>query len=141
MEDKYVTLLLGTHLTLSYVWGIDSSPLVSTTANVDELYIPYSLAESPPLGKRLPQTIQDAMKVSRELEYRYLWADRLCIIQGDEVNKSENIAAMATTATTAILRVVSQLSRTTEMIPAACQELAKLTRQNRQSYDVCPSLK
>ncbi|RYO83932.1 hypothetical protein DL764_009396 [Monosporascus ibericus] len=31
----------------------------------------------------LPKTIQDAVKVTREIGVRYLWVDRLCIIQGN----------------------------------------------------------
>ncbi|KAK4443461.1 heterokaryon incompatibility protein-domain-containing protein [Podospora aff. communis PSN243] len=97
VEDERVSLLPGTstYLTLSYVWGTDSSPLISTTANIDDLSTSHSLAETSPLGKQLPRTIRDAMKVTRELGYRYLWVDRLCIIQDDHVNKPEHIAAMA----------------------------------------------
>jgi hypothetical protein len=35
------------------------------------------------LVKELPQTFQDAIRVTRELGQRYLWIDSLCIIQGD----------------------------------------------------------
>jgi hypothetical protein len=35
------------------------------------------------LVEQLPQTFQDAIRVTRELGKRYLWIDSLCIIQGE----------------------------------------------------------
>lgn len=97
VDEECISLQPGTsiYLTLSYVWGTTPSPLMSMTANINNLCTPHSLAESSPLGKRLPRTIRDAMEVTRKLGYRYLWVDRLCIIQDDEVQKPDHIAAMA----------------------------------------------
>ena len=83
------------YLTLSYVWGANPLPLMATTANIDALCAPHSLAESSTLGKRLPRTIRDAMAVTRRLGYRYLWVDRLCIVQDDDVHKPAQLAVMA----------------------------------------------
>jgi hypothetical protein len=46
----------------------------------------------PALG--MPRTIQDAMKVCVLIGQRYLWADRLCIIQDDDEDKKNQIDAM-----------------------------------------------
>ena len=43
---------------------------------------------------RIPQTIQDAILVTIQLEIRHLWVDRFCIIQNDELEKELEIAKM-----------------------------------------------
>ena len=97
VEEECVTLQPGTsdYLTLSYVWGPDLSPLVAMKANIEGLCEAHSLAESSPLGTRLPRTIRDAMEVTRRLGYRFLWVDRLCIVQDDEATKPAHLASMA----------------------------------------------
>ena len=42
----------------------------------------------------MPQTIEDAMSVCSQLEFDYLWVDRLCIIQDDQEDRTSQIAAM-----------------------------------------------
>jgi hypothetical protein len=64
---------------LSYVWGINQINLFQlSTENLVELEKPGSLARH-----ILPQTIQDSMEVCRKVGQRYLWVDRLCILQDD----------------------------------------------------------
>lgn len=43
---------------------------------------------------QLPQTVQDAMTACAQLGRRYLWVDRLCIIQDDTDDKAKQICAM-----------------------------------------------
>ncbi|KAF3052179.1 hypothetical protein E8E11_006864 [Didymella keratinophila] len=75
---------------LSYVWGIDDYPLSKTTkANFETLTTPGALSKI-----KLPQTVQDAMTACAELGRRYLWVDRLCIIQDDLSDKASQISAM-----------------------------------------------
>ncbi|KAK0620838.1 heterokaryon incompatibility protein-domain-containing protein, partial [Immersiella caudata] len=83
------------YVALSYVWGSDVEPLVLTMANIELLCRPASLQISSALGKRLPRTLRDAMTVTRQLGTRYLWVDRLCIVQDDAVHKPSQLAAMA----------------------------------------------
>lgn len=62
---------------LSYVWGHssgDAGPEVFPQA--------------------LPNTIEDAIKVTEEMGYRYLWVDRYCIDQKEEAQKLDLIAKM-----------------------------------------------
>jgi hypothetical protein len=42
----------------------------------------------------LAPTIQDAIKVTRMLQLRYLWIDALCIIQDDPADKRREMAYM-----------------------------------------------
>lgn len=59
-------------LALSYVWG-------SETTN-DRL--------------QLPKTVSDAITITKELGYRYLWVDQYCIDQDDSFHKVEQIRSM-----------------------------------------------
>src|SRR5205814_2303277 len=42
----------------------------------------------------LPQTIQDAVEVTRKVGLRYLWVDKYCINQQDTLEKQQQIAVM-----------------------------------------------
>lgn len=72
---------------LSYCWG---GPLRFKT-NSETLS--SALAGLP--VEVLPQTVQDAIRVTRELGLEYIWVDSICIVQDDEVEKIEQIAEMA----------------------------------------------
>ena len=61
-------------ITLSHCWG-GSSPLVTTAETLPEWTdsgIPMPL---------LPPTFRDAVLITRQLGYRHLWIDSLCIVQ------------------------------------------------------------
>lgn len=62
-----------TYLSLSHCWG-DFKFLTTTRSNLAqfELQLPV---------KSLSRTIQDAMLVTLEMEFEYIWIDSLCIIQ------------------------------------------------------------
>jgi hypothetical protein len=74
------------YATLSYCWGDPPHPFVTTKATLGD---PSKMAWA-----RLPGTIMDAVAVVRGLEIRYLWVDALCIVQDDEVDKTEQITKM-----------------------------------------------
>ncbi|KAF4628708.1 hypothetical protein G7Y89_g9447 [Cudoniella acicularis] len=76
---------------LSYVWGLDSRPslLTATCATIEEMKKDGGLPAS-----EMPQTIEDAITVCAQLGERYLWADRLCIIQDSAEDKRNQIDAM-----------------------------------------------
>lgn len=65
------------YLALSYCWGPNSQKKILTKANVDKF-----IRDGIPL-EELDATIQDAIRVTRELDYHYLWTDALCIVQDD----------------------------------------------------------
>ncbi|PGH06885.1 hypothetical protein GX51_02130 [Blastomyces parvus] len=75
---------------LSYVWGAKpSSLLAATRATVDGMKKHGGL-----LTSTMPRTIEDAITVCLQLGQRYLWVDRLCIIQDDVGDKKSQIEAM-----------------------------------------------
>jgi hypothetical protein len=70
---------------LSYCWG-GKGEFKLLRSNFEELLKGTYI-------HRLPKTIQDAIKVTRRLNFRYLWVDSLCILQ----DSSEDWAREATT--------------------------------------------
>ncbi|KAH7268788.1 heterokaryon incompatibility protein-domain-containing protein [Fusarium solani] len=68
-EDEQVRYLI-----LSYCWGNGNDPAKTTRANLASRLKHIDETE-------LPKTIQDTIKVTRLLGFRYLWVDALCIIQ------------------------------------------------------------
>ncbi|KAI9570104.1 heterokaryon incompatibility protein-domain-containing protein [Boletus coccyginus] len=67
------------YIALSYVWGGVVQP-------------GYKLGDILPTT---PATLEDAMVVTRHLGKRYLWADSLCIDQGDVAEKNTQIPLMS----------------------------------------------
>ena len=72
---------------LSYCWGEGPQPTTLNTLTMDGMR--HRIANS-----ALPQTIQDAMIVTRRLGLRHLWVDALCIIQDSALDKDAEIAKM-----------------------------------------------
>ncbi|KAF8862041.1 HET-domain-containing protein, partial [Acephala macrosclerotiorum] len=82
LGDTYIKLCLSSELdstpkyaTLSHCWG--SLPFMTLTTTNYEAF-----QHSIPL-ENIPKTFLDAMFVARELGFRYLWVDSLCIVQDD----------------------------------------------------------
>jgi len=63
----------GEWLALSYCWG-GTQPVRTTLETSQQHYDSIAMSE-------LPQTLQDAIFITRRLGYQYLWVDALCIIQ------------------------------------------------------------
>lgn len=80
------------YVTLSYVWGSSDAArrsLRATSASIRSLEAPGRLN-----AQDVPATIKDAMTACTKLWKRYLWVDRLCILQddpGDMINVMDNI--------------------------------------------------
>jgi len=67
--------LHGRYVALSHCWG--KRPTATTTnGNITERLKAINLGA-------LPANFRDAVIITRELGYKYLWIDSLCIIQGD----------------------------------------------------------
>ncbi|CAK7212923.1 hypothetical protein SBRCBS47491_001628 [Sporothrix bragantina] len=86
---------------LSYVWGKDTKPLL-TTAALPLYAAPGGLDET-----KLPRTIADAMRLARDLGFRHLWVDSLCIVQDDDNDKLLQLPLMAALYEAAALVVVA----------------------------------
>ncbi|KAI0450907.1 heterokaryon incompatibility protein-domain-containing protein [Xylaria acuta] len=78
---------IGTeYIALSYAWG-DGQGFKTTKENFKDHqnFIPLKLA---------PRTFTHAFHVARELGYRYIWMDQLCIIQDDKDDLERELANM-----------------------------------------------
>ncbi|KAJ2974752.1 hypothetical protein NUW58_g8556 [Xylaria curta] len=81
------SLPIDSYAALSHCWG-PIQPLRTLHNNVESHAKGMSLAS-------LPKTFQDAVRVTRYLDLRYLWIDSLCIIQDDDEDWSREAAKMA----------------------------------------------
>lgn len=73
---------------LSYMWG-GGVTITTTLATVENFKRPRALSSH----LNLPETVADAIKMTRGMGFRYLWADCLCVIQ-DSPNKHREITNM-----------------------------------------------
>lgn len=68
----------GQYLILSYCWGAGNNHAKSTYQNLSQRKRAIQIAD-------LPKTIKQAIRVTQQLGFRYLWIDALCIIQAHSV--------------------------------------------------------
>lgn len=76
-----------TYTALSYCWG-EPQTFATTLSSVAGHMQGFSLSA-------LPQSLQDAIKVTTELGVKYIWIDSLCIIQDSPSDKAREISQMA----------------------------------------------
>ncbi|KAI0449641.1 heterokaryon incompatibility protein-domain-containing protein [Xylaria acuta] len=89
---------------LSYVWG-KVETLQALKSNIDDLNRPGSLSETS--SHTMPRTIRDAMRLCALTGQRYLWVDRVCIVQDDYETKQLHLEAMAETYAKAEFTIVA----------------------------------
>ncbi|KAF4784448.1 heterokaryon incompatibility protein [Colletotrichum scovillei] len=104
-EEENSSVTLYTYVALSYVWG-QASSASATLANIAALQAPGALD-----GHDIPATIRDAMDLTRLLGERYLWVDRLCIVQDDKDAKPAQLQGMADIYGGATLTIVAAQGR------------------------------
>ncbi|KAK4233124.1 heterokaryon incompatibility protein-domain-containing protein [Achaetomium macrosporum] len=76
------------YLALSYCWGVPEQETSTSTANLESRCAKVFSVHGQ------PATIQDALRVTRELGFRHIWIDSICIIQDDASDKASEIARM-----------------------------------------------
>jgi hypothetical protein len=79
------------YVALSYVWGRREASTCATTATLQELQKPEGLYRR---NTSLPRTITDAVHLVDSLGERYLWIDRLCIVQDEEATKQQQLSSV-----------------------------------------------
>lgn len=86
---------------LSYVWGAHAeNEITARRDNLSVLMQPYSL-------RNLPWTVSHAMHVCKQMGQRYLWVDRLCIVQDDREDKYGQIGSLEAIYSRADLVIVA----------------------------------
>lgn len=93
----------ATYLALSYCWG-GPQPLRLLLENIEILTAGVDF-------EALPRSIQDAVFVTRELGFRYLWVDALCIIQDCVADKKREITRMSSIYKNAAVTIAASSSK------------------------------
>ena len=95
------------YIALSYVWG--ESCLDRDWDNDGELIrlgeLVQRIYERKSLPVNLPQTIEDAICVTRRISQRYLWVDLLCINQTEPESRNNSISKMDAIFSRALLTI------------------------------------
>ncbi|XXH05711.1 hypothetical protein Hte_012146 [Hypoxylon texense] len=78
------------YLALSYVWG-ETTEGSLTSATVEEFSSSQGLPDDPDV---IPRTILDAIRLTRDIGFRYLWVDSLCILQDNDRDKLHHLPHM-----------------------------------------------
>ena len=86
---------------LSYVWGHGDSVKLEKE-NLEKWSQPGALT-----NVDLPRTIKDAIDCTRMLDLRYLWTDRLCIVQDDPDERTSTVRHMHGIYTNAYFTIVA----------------------------------
>ncbi|PSR93857.1 heterokaryon incompatibility protein-domain-containing protein [Coniella lustricola] len=68
------TTINSPYLILSYCWGQGNTSAMTTSTNLNDRLQGFPIAS-------LPQTVQDAITVTRKLGFQYIWIDAMCIVQ------------------------------------------------------------
>lgn len=79
-------LSIQPYIALSYVWG---PPTPGDSSDPGD-----QTADQVPLPEKLPTVIEDAINVTKDLGFRYLWVDKYCINQSDLAIKLKQIQQM-----------------------------------------------
>lgn len=90
-------------IALSYVWGppeYQRTRLVQS--NIQDLAVEGSLSRVD-----VPQTIEDAINLTKLLDFDFLWVDALCIVQDDADDQKVQISNMHGIYKTAFLTIVA----------------------------------
>lgn len=88
-----------TYIALSYCWGKGQS-LTLTSENLEVMKLGLMVSS-------LPQTLQDAIAVTRTLGQQYLWVDALCIIQNSPSDWEVESSRMASVYRDAYLTIAA----------------------------------
>ncbi|KAL2071805.1 hypothetical protein VTL71DRAFT_13040 [Oculimacula yallundae] len=87
----------GEWVTLSHCWG-QRTPLQTTRETLSAHQAALCMHTLPPL-------FRDAVTITRELGYKYLWIDSLCIVQDSEEDRTREIAEMGTIYKNSVLTI------------------------------------
>ena len=90
------------YLTLSHAWSVtvNESHLKLSRNNIHDLQVNIPL-------ERLSQTFRDAMAITQQLGYRYIWIDSLCIIQDSTEDWEKESATMCHVYGNSILTIAA----------------------------------
>lgn len=128
------------YVALSYVWALASNSaekqkLQLQQDNVHEMERPGGLNR-----EELPEVIVDAIQLCAELGKRYLWIDRLCIVQDDMDTKAEQLDAMGVIYHRAFLTIVALGDGVTRGLPGVSSRPRPNSYENH-SWDLLATMR
>jgi hypothetical protein len=97
----------GNYIALSYCWGGNQK----TTTTIATL---QSRINGLPF-EELPQTIKEAIVLTRALGFQYLWVDALCIIQDSPLHKAADINDMGAIYKNASMTIAAAKSKSVDI--------------------------
>jgi len=118
------------YVTLSYVWAAASNSEERQKFQLQRSNLNELAKEGKLQDELLPEVVSDAMHLCRELEKRYLWVDRFCIVQDDIKFKSAQIDAMGTIYDGASLSIVALADGLTPGLPGIAPRPRQVTLRN-----------
>jgi hypothetical protein len=98
---------ISDYVALSYCWGRSGNPYYTDQSNLER-----HISEGIELSS-LPQTLRDAIELTRNLDLKYLWIDALCIIQKDRDDWIHEASLMGTVYARALLTISADASSDT----------------------------
>lgn len=123
------------YLTLSYSWGKAQSPRLLKD-NKTQLMTAHALE---PLRGELPRTLRDAIDLVRRMGERYIWIDRLCLVQDDPEDMQHGIQKMDMVYEGAVLCIIAAAGEDGNAgLPGLHDRSRHITQH---SEDIAPGLK
>lgn len=108
---------------LSYVWGGNQSlQLNSQTEHL--LRRPGGLKKV-----RLPETIRDAVRLTKSLGLRYLWVDSICIVQDDKKRRDKLLSNMGWIYENATVTIVAASNKNARQGLPGVKSVARMSSQ------------
>lgn len=92
------------YISLSYCWGKGSQSVMLNKSNQSDLASGVSV-------RQLDPTIRDSITVTRQLGFRYLWIDALCIFQDDYEFKARELGRMGEIYRDATFTIVASAAK------------------------------
>ncbi|KAF0641297.1 hypothetical protein FPSE5266_08404 [Fusarium pseudograminearum] len=92
------------YVALSYRWGGLEAVWQTTTSNLESRLSGFSIDE-------LPMTLSDTVKLTRDLGFKWIWIDSVCIIQDDKDDWAREAVKMAAIYQNAIVTIAADSSQ------------------------------
>lgn len=128
------------YVALSYVWSLASDSSEKQQLQLQQDNVGLLEAARGLQRDKLPEVIVDAIQLCAELGQRYLWIDRLCIVQDDADTKAEQLDAMGLVYHRAFLTIVALGDGVTRGLPGISSRPRPATLVNH-SWDLLATMR
>ncbi|KAM0435634.1 hypothetical protein ACHAQK_008201 [Fusarium lateritium] len=119
------------YVALSYRWGALEPTWQTTAENLDSRRVQLSIDE-------LPNTLSDTVRVTKDLGFRWLWTDSLCIVQNDREDWAREAVKMASIYQNAIVTIAADSSQDAKAGLHNDKSSSMLDRE--KSFEICNTL-